>query len=162
MKKKKTILCHTCGGNMVRDTRSDTATYKGRELAIQQPGWYCRDCDEVVFDADDAAVAESAFVKLKTEVDNILPPSEVQRIRRKLGLSQRQAGALLGGGPRSFQKYESGTDWVTKAMANLLRLLDHDPRLLRKLSRNPPDSGPATRRRRSTLRADRQASAANG
>jgi HTH-type transcriptional regulator/antitoxin MqsA len=33
----------------------------------------------------------------------------------------------LGGGPRAFQKYESGADWVTKAMANLLRLLDRDP-----------------------------------
>lgn len=135
--KKRTFHCHACAGDMVRDIRPDTLTYKGRNVTVQQPGWYCKDCDEVVFDADDAAVSEIAFVALKTEVDNILSPSEVQRIRKKLGLSQRQAGALLGGGPRSFQKYESGTDWVTKAMANLLRLLDHDPKLLVRLSRNP-------------------------
>lgn len=51
----------------------------------------------------------------------------------KLGLSQRQAGALLGGDPRSFEKYESGTDWITKSMANLLRLLDRDPGRLAEL-----------------------------
>jgi HTH-type transcriptional regulator/antitoxin MqsA len=159
--KEKTFQCHACGSHMVRDVRPDAVAYKGRSVAIQQPGWYCKDCDEILFDADDAAVAESAFIGLKTEVDNILSPSEVQRIRKKLGLSQRQAGALLGGGPRSFQKYESGTDWVTRAMTNLLRLLDHDPKLLGKLSRDPPDSGPSTRRP-ATPRARRQASAASG
>lgn len=55
--------------------------------------------------------------------------------RRKLSLSQRKASALLGGGPRSFQKYESGSGWVTRAMANLLRLLDHDPTRLEELRR---------------------------
>jgi len=50
-----------------------------------------------------------------------------------LGLSQRKAGARLGGGPRSFQKCESGTDQVTKAMANLLRLLDRHPTMIKEL-----------------------------
>jgi HTH-type transcriptional regulator/antitoxin MqsA len=87
----------------------------------------------VVLEPADSAVTEAAFIPLKAEVDGILTPHEVQRIRRKLGLSQRSAGALLGGGPRSFQKYESGKDWVTRAMANLLRLLEHDPKRLQEL-----------------------------
>lgn len=129
----KTMKCHECGAEMVRDVRPGEVTYKGHVVKIEQPGWYCQGCDEIVLDGPDSAVTERAFVQLKVEVDGILPPSEVARIRRKLGLSQRRAGALLGGGPRSFQKYESGTDWVTRSMANLLRLLDRDPNRLAEL-----------------------------
>jgi len=129
----KTIQCHECGAVMVRDVRPGDVTYKGHVARIDQPGWYCQGCHEIVLDGPDSAVTEQAFVELKVEVDGILPPGEVTRIRRKLGLSQRRAGAVLGGGPRSFQKYESGTDWVTRSMANLLRLLDRDPNRLAEL-----------------------------
>jgi HTH-type transcriptional regulator/antitoxin MqsA len=112
---------------MVRDTRPDEVEYKGRSVTFDQPGWYCTACDEAVLDGPDAAVANEAFVDLRAEVDGLLTPHEIACIRTKLGLSQRQAGAVLGGGPRAFQKYESGTDWVTRAMANLLRVLDRDP-----------------------------------
>jgi DNA-binding transcriptional regulator YiaG len=51
----------------------------------------------------------------------------------RLRLSQRKAGELLGGGPRAFQKYESGEVMVSAAMSNLLRLLDKDPRRVKEL-----------------------------
>ena len=121
------IRCHACGAELVRDVRAGEVVYKGHTAKVDQPGWYCQGCDEVVLDGADAIVADEAFIRLRAEVDGVLIPQEVARIRTKLGLSQRRAGALLGGGPRSFQKYESGTDWITKAMANLLRLLDRDP-----------------------------------
>lgn len=127
------VKCHECGSEMSRDVRPRPVTYKGHSVSIEQPGWYCTKCEEVVLAGEDAALMEAAFINLKAEVDGILTPSEVQRIRAKLGLSQRRAGALLGGGARSFQKYESGTDWITKSMANLLRLLDRDPGRLAEL-----------------------------
>ena len=34
---------------------------------------------------------------------------EIRAIRRQLGLSQVEAGQLIGGGPRAFTKYEAGT-----------------------------------------------------
>lgn len=122
-----TTRCHACGGDMVRDTRPDEVEYKGRSVTTDQPGWYCTACDEVVLDGPDASIANEAFISLRAEVDGLLTPQEITRIRTKLGLSQRQAGAILGGGPHAFQKYESGKDWVTRAMANLLRVLDRDP-----------------------------------
>lgn len=130
-----TDRCHSCGAERVRDVRPDEVQYKDRAVQYDQPGWYCQGCDEVVLEGPDAAVADEAFIRLRAEVDGVLTPQEVARIRRKLGLSQRKAGALLGGGPRAFQKYESGTDWVTKAMANLLRLLDRDPSGIEALAR---------------------------
>jgi len=38
-----------------------------------------------------------------------LSPDDIRRIRESLGLSQAEAGEVLGGGPRAFTKYESGT-----------------------------------------------------
>jgi len=130
----KSYECHACGQEMVRDVRPDTVEYKGTTVEIEQPGWYCTTCDEVVFEGEDATVTEEAFVRLKADVDGILAREEVRRIREKLKLSQRAAGKLLGGGPRSFQKYESGTAWVTRPMANLLRLLDNEPDRLREIT----------------------------
>jgi len=50
-----------------------------------------------------------------------------------VGLSQRKAGELLGGGPRAFQKYESGKQAVSVPMNNLLRLLSNDPSRLHEI-----------------------------
>ena len=58
---------------------------------------------------------------------------DVNSVRERLGLSQRRAGEVLGGGPRSFQKYESGTQAVSVPMSLLLTLLSNDPSRLNEL-----------------------------
>jgi HTH-type transcriptional regulator / antitoxin MqsA len=63
----------------------------------------------------------------------------VRRIREKLGLSQRKASALLGGGPNAFQKYESAEAEPSQAMGVLLFLLDQHPDLLKDV---PPPLAP--------------------
>lgn len=129
---EKTI-CHECGADMIPDVRSEELTYKGHSVRIDSRGWYCSGCSEALFELEEAGRHMEAFAALRAEVDGVLTPHEVTRIRMKLGLSQRKASALLGGGPRSFQKYESGVDWITRSMANLLRLLDNDPSRLKEL-----------------------------
>src|SRR5882724_8226828 len=63
-----------------------------------------------------------------------LKPLDIRRIREKLGITQVEAGELLGGGPRAFTKYESGTIKPAASIANLLRMLDADPGALAALS----------------------------
>lgn len=63
-----------------------------------------------------------------------LSPQDIRRIREKIGLSQVEAGELLGGGPRAFTKYESGAIRPSSATANLLRLLDAKPSAIVTLS----------------------------
>src|SRR5262245_26976993 len=63
-----------------------------------------------------------------------LTPQDIRRIRVKIGLSQVEAGELLGGGPRAFTKYENGTIKPTAATANILRLLDANPSTIITLS----------------------------
>ena len=56
-----------------------------------------------------------------------LEPDQIRIIREGLGLSQREAGQLLGGGPNAFAKYESGTLAPAAALANLLLVLKDNP-----------------------------------
>ena len=65
--------------------------------------------------------------RLKARIEGLLEPKEIRRIRQKLGLTQEQAGHLIGGGPRAFQKYEAGDLLPSRAVSSALILLDHDP-----------------------------------
>ncbi len=58
---------------------------------------------------------------------NEITPEEIRAIREHLGLSQVEAGELLGGGPRAFTKYEAGTIKPSASVINLLRLLEANP-----------------------------------
>ncbi|MCW3059659.1 MAG: transcriptional regulator, family [Capsulimonas sp.] len=69
------------------------------------------------------------------EPENLLPPAEVRRIRRKLRLTQAKAGALLGGGPNAFHKYESGAILPSQAICSTLYILDEFPDALAVLRR---------------------------
>lgn len=55
-----------------------------------------------------------------------ITPGEVRAIRERLGLTQEQAGEVIGGGPRAFQKYESGISKPSAAAVRLLRVLEAD------------------------------------
>ena len=134
-KRAKTSRCPECGGNAVFQTRTDTVEYKGHRATVRVAGHWCRKCGEAVFEGDALEKRERAFLELRAKVEGVLSPRHVASIRERLNLSQRRAGELLGGGPRAFQKYESGGQQVSVPMANLLRLLEKDPRRLREIAK---------------------------
>lgn len=63
-----------------------------------------------------------------------IEPEEIRAIRIRLGLSQAEAGELLGGGPRAFTKYETGAVKPAAAVVTLLRLLERNPTMIEQLS----------------------------
>jgi transcriptional regulator with XRE-family HTH domain len=63
-----------------------------------------------------------------------ISPEDIRALRESLGLSQAEAGELLGGGPRAFTKYEAGTIKPAQSVVNLLRLLESDPSVLATLT----------------------------
>jgi HTH-type transcriptional regulator/antitoxin MqsA len=108
--------------------------YKGVEREFDLPGWWPADDGDGILDAADLKVVDKAYQELRAEAAEQLKAAEVRRIRTRLKLSQRRAGEILGGGPRAFQKYESGEVVVSRPMANLLLLLDRDPARLKELT----------------------------
>lgn len=119
-------ICPDCGAVMARDVRPMTITYKGNSATFDMPGWYCV-CGEGIVTAKDMDVSDRHLNMLKAQAENLVLPSEVRRIRKKLGLNQQSAGQLLGGGPSAFNKYESGQVLPSKAISNLLRVLEALP-----------------------------------
>lgn len=131
---RKSMSCPECGGTAVLETRMDSVEYKGRTADVNVEGYWCQSCPEAILEGEALKARERAFLRLRAEVEGVLSPDEVAAIRGSLKLSQRKAGEILGGGPRAFQKYESGAQQVSAPMANLLRLLARDPKRLRELT----------------------------
>lgn len=133
MNQPKTQPCPECGGEMRYERHADEVSYQGQTRKLRTLGWWCSKCGESIFEGAALRASERAFLELKAEVDGVLGPSEVATVREKIGLSQRKAGELLGGGPRAFQKYEAGTQAVSVPMSHLLKLLANDPKRLSEL-----------------------------
>ena len=153
----KANRCPECGGEMRHGEHDEVLSHRGHERTIRVTGWRCTKCGEDILTGEDLLMSERAFLELKAEVDGVLGPKDVARVRQKLGLSQRKAGELLGGGPRAFYKYERGEQAVSIAMSHLLRLLENDPKRLREVASPPPPGGqtakPAARAARSPRRS---------
>ncbi|MDD9962271.1 MAG: type II toxin-antitoxin system MqsA family antitoxin [Gammaproteobacteria bacterium] len=73
-----------------------------------------------------------------------LTPKEIREIRIAFGLTQVEAGERLGGGPRAFTKYESGTIKPAASLVNLLRILRENPAAIATLGEKPPPSVPGS------------------
>lgn len=60
----------------------------------------------------------------------LLSPAEIRTLRLRLNLTQEMAGQLIGGGPKAFTKYESGTVKPSGGMRALLWVLHQKPDLI--------------------------------
>jgi HTH-type transcriptional regulator / antitoxin MqsA len=120
-------VCPETGAPMHRDVRPMALEYKRQSITFDMPGWYCDKSDQSIHTGEDMKVSDRALNRLKAQVEGLLEPEEIRRIRKKLGLNQVQAGELIGGGPRAFQKYEAGDLLPSRAISSALVLLDHDP-----------------------------------
>ena len=120
-------LCPATGAPMRRGVKPMTLAYKGQSITIDMPGWYCDQSDESIHTGDDMKISDRGLNRLKARVEGLLEPEAIRRIRKKLGLTQALAGELIGGGPRAFQKYETGELLPSRAISSAMVLLDHAP-----------------------------------
>ena len=123
-------VCPKTGAPMHRGVRPLTLAYKGESITFDQPGWYCDQSEEGILVGKDLRISDRMLNRLKACGEGLLEPEEIRRIRKKLKLSQEAAGLVIGGGPRAFQKYESGDLLPSRAISSALLLLDHDPNAL--------------------------------
>ena len=139
-------FCPKTGAPMHRGVRSIELTYKGESITFDMPGWYCDQSEEGIHTGTDMKISDRVLNRLKARVEGLLEPEEIKRIRKKLHITQEIAGLLIGGGPRAFQKYESGDLLPSRAINSALVLLDHNPKSLTLLKRRD-SKRPAVSRR---------------
>jgi HTH-type transcriptional regulator / antitoxin MqsA len=129
----ETMVSPETGEILRRSVRPFVVTYKDRSVTVQLPGYYPEQGDEGVHLGEDMAVTDAALRKLKEETEGIPTPATIKRVRQKLNLSQREAGALLKVGENAFDKYERGLVEPSGPTSQLLRLLDQHPELIKEL-----------------------------
>ena len=84
---------------------------------------------------ENARGVKRALAYLKRKERGLPSPQQVKELRTSLGVTQRKASRLFGGGPRSFQKYESGAEVAGTAMTRLLWLVSRNPALVSELAK---------------------------
>lgn len=124
--------CFSCGGKAVsRDKRQRSFEYQGQILHYEQPGEWCDECGEVFLEKSDKEVTDPLIYNFQARVDGRLTTEDILRIRKKLGLTQREAGEVIGGGPNAFSRYETGKAYPARGTENFLRVLDRYPEVLK-------------------------------
>jgi HTH-type transcriptional regulator / antitoxin MqsA len=129
----QTMISPETGDTLRRDVRPFRVTYKGQEAWVDLPGFYPESDDEGVHVGDDMQVVDTALRILKEKVDGIPAPETIRKFRRKLKLSQREAGSLLKVGESAFDKYERGLAEPSGPTIQLMKLLDRHPALINEL-----------------------------
>ncbi len=126
----ETMTSPDTGEILRRDVRPFTVCYRGQSRMVDLPGYYPAGDGESVHVGDDMAVTDAALRELKELTDGLPTPSTIRRIRTKLKLSQKRAGAVFRVGPNAFDKYERGLIEPSGPTAQLMTLLDRHPDLL--------------------------------
>ncbi len=85
-------------------------------------GWYPEDNSDSIHSGEDLQAVECAYRELRAAY-----AARIKAVRKKLGLTQEEAGWIIGGGRRAFQKYERGTMQPSEAAVGLIEILDRHP-----------------------------------
>ncbi len=110
------------GKTLRRGARARTIRFGSMTRGVEVPGWYPDDDSDSVHSGADLAASDAAFHELKAAY-----AAHVRKVRKRLGLTQEEAGRLVGGGRRAFQKYESGVMAPSDAAVGLIEILDRHP-----------------------------------
>ncbi|MBW2185712.1 MAG: type II toxin-antitoxin system MqsA family antitoxin [Deltaproteobacteria bacterium] len=128
----KTPSCSSCGYKKMKHETEHTevVTVAGlTEVVTGLSGWFCPECNDGWLDEASSKqyglIGDELVRQHREQIKN-----DVRRIRRKLGLTQKQAANVFGGGINAFSKYERGEVEPGLSTLKLLRLLDRHPKLL--------------------------------
>ena len=130
-----TMISPETGALLRRGVRPFTFTYKGETVTVEAPGYYpeCNGGEDGVFVGRDMEPIDEALRALKMKLDGVPPPQTIRSLRKKLKLTQREAGLLLKVGEKAFDKYERGLTVPSGPTCQLLKILDRHPEIVEEL-----------------------------
>ncbi len=110
------------GKTLRREVRAQVVRVGSMTRSVEVPGWYPDDGSDSLHSGADLAESDRVFQELKAAY-----AAHVRKVRKRLKLTQEEAGRLIGGGRRAFQKYESGAMPPSEAAVGLIEVLDRHP-----------------------------------
>jgi len=120
--------CPACGERMILDTRTLRASLDGMSHEVPDVhGWFCDACGEIEFTDNDSAQRYAEAMDALVLARRARLAAEIRRMRKRIRLTQKEAGEIFGGGVNAFSRYERGETDPPKATFKLLRLLSAHP-----------------------------------
>ncbi|CCW19949.1 MULTISPECIES: type II TA system antitoxin MqsA family protein [Sphingobium] len=107
------------GDVLRRDARMQTLSVGSLSREVEVPGWYPEGDGDSIHSGAELQALDQAYLELRAAY-----AARVKAVRKKLGLTQEEAGRIIGGGRRAFQKYERGTMQPSEAAVGLIEILD--------------------------------------
>ncbi len=129
----ETMISPETGETLKRDIRPFEVSYKGEKIIVNLPGYYPSGSGDAVHVGNDMSAADDALRQLKESIEGLPTPATIRRVRAKLHLSQREAGALFKVGENAFDKYERGLIEPSGPTIQLIKMLDRHPELVKDL-----------------------------
>ena len=129
--------CLQCddGTLLVHGAKTVSGQIHGEPYTVENvAGWHCPVCGEVEFDAGEGQRYNDALQAAQHKATERRAQA-LRTTRKKLKLSQAEAGRLFGGGASAFSEYERGKTQPHKSTVLLLRLLGRHPELLHEIQR---------------------------
>ena len=123
MKQPKLELCPICDGNLLTITKTVQAKYKYTTFNYSQPGTWCSDCGEGFLTPKDLDSSRKEIADNKRVIEHRLISNDIKKFRKKVQLTQKEAGEIFGGGPNAFSKYERGEIIQSKSTDILMKLV---------------------------------------
>jgi HTH-type transcriptional regulator / antitoxin MqsA len=129
----ETMISPETGETLIRGVRPFEVSYKGENIVVDLPGYYPTGDSDGVHVGKDMIVVDDALRELKERIEGVPTPATIRRVRAKLHLSQREAGAVFKVGENAFDKYERGLIEPSGPTIQLIKVLDRHPELVEDL-----------------------------
>jgi HTH-type transcriptional regulator/antitoxin MqsA len=116
----------SCEGEYREVTEPQTFKVRGRVVTVPVAMMKCDTCGEIMYSPEQVDRAQETINAEIRRRENLLAPGEVAAIRGTLGLKQDEFERLLGVGPKTVVRWESGRVFQSKAADALMRLVRAD------------------------------------
>lgn len=131
----KQMNCVICGEKAVELVQKKAARYRGETVVVTRQIFRCESCHEEFVSPEQARDHVRTVKNEVRKKHGLLAPKKIAEIRKKLNLSQSELEELLNTGPKVVVRWESGKVIQSGGHDNMLRLLENDPSILKRLRR---------------------------
>ncbi|GFM38287.1 type II toxin-antitoxin system MqsA family antitoxin [Desulfovibrio psychrotolerans] len=134
----ESTVCPICEKGTLKKISGFTYKYKNKSLNLPSYIYYeCTHCDQNIEAGEDNLDIDAEILNFMRDVDGLLRPEDIKKIRTGYALSQKNLAGILGVGIKTFTRYESGSVTQSRIMDNFLRVLKEHPEILRTLANTP-------------------------
>jgi putative zinc finger/helix-turn-helix YgiT family protein len=121
---------HSCADHFETVEREREFPIHGTTVTVREQVQRCTVCGEEEYSYAQATAAERRAGEIFREQNGFLHSDEIVAMRRRWGVTQAELEAALGLGRKTVARWEAGRVLQTRALDNLLRVIDRFPEVL--------------------------------